>query len=253
MFDILLSPDAWASLATLTVLEVVLGVDNLIFLSIVAGRLPKPQQKLGRRLGLLAAVVTRLGLLASAAWVVTLTDPIFVAKDFSLTFAVSWRDLLLISGGLFLLAKSTLEIHETVEGEEEEECTVKAVSKNMLAMVVLQIAVIDIVFSFDSVMTAVGMSDHFEIMATAVIIAVIVMIFAAEPVSAFVEAHPTVKMLALSFLILIGVSLIADGLHFHIPKGYLYFAVAFSVGVEALNLWASNRRAARSRNGGQGK
>ena len=241
MFDILLTPGAWASLATLTVLEIVLGVDNLIFLSIVAGRLPKPQQKLGRRLGLLAAVVTRLGLLASAAWVVTLTDPIFVLEDFS----VSWRDLLLIGGGLFLLAKSTLEIHESVEGEMEEECEVKAVANNMLAMVVLQIAVIDIVFSFDSVMTAVGMSDHFEVMATAVVIAVIVMIFAAEPVSAFVEEHPTVKMLALSFLILIGVSLIADGLHFHIPKGYLYFAVAFSVGVEALNLWASRRRAER--------
>lgn len=242
MFDILLSPDAWASLATLTVLEVVLGVDNLIFLSIVAGRLPEHQQKLGRRLGLIAAVVTRLGLLASAAWVVTLTDPVFAVED----FAVSWRDLLLLGGGLFLLAKSTLEIHESVEGDPEEDLGVAKTTKSMLAMVVLQIAVIDIVFSFDSVMTAVGMSDHFEIMATAVVIAVIVMIFAAEPVSAFVEAHPTVKMLALSFLILIGVSLIADGLHFHIPKGYLYFAVAFSVGVEALNLWASRRRAARA-------
>lgn len=242
MFDILLTPGAWASLATLTVLEIVLGVDNLIFLSIVAGRLPASQQKLGRRLGLLAAVVTRLGLLASAAWVVTLTDPIFVLEDFS----VSWRDLLLLGGGLFLLAKSTLEIHESVEGEEEEVCGPAKVAKSALAMVVLQIAVIDIVFSFDSVMTAVGMSDHFEVMATAVVIAVIVMIFAAEPVSAFVEEHPTVKMLALSFLILIGVSLIADGLHFHIPKGYLYFAVAFSVGVEALNLWASRRRAEKT-------
>ncbi len=242
MFDILLTPGAWASLATLTVLEVVLGVDNLIFLSIIAGRLPKSQQKLGRRLGLLAAVVTRLGLLASAAWVVTLTDPVFTLED----FYVSWRDLLLMGGGLFLLAKSTLEIHESVEGEEEVQCGPVKVAKSALAMVVLQIAIIDIVFSFDSVMTAVGMSDHFEIMATAVVIAVIVMIFAAEPVSAFVEKHPTVKMLALSFLILIGVSLIADGLHFHIPKGYLYFAVAFSVGVEALNLWASRRRAERA-------
>lgn len=242
MFDILLTPDAWASLATLTVLEVVLGVDNLIFLSIVAGRLPTHQQKLGRRLGLIAAVVTRLGLLASAAWVVTLTDPVFVLED----FAVSWRDLLLLAGGLFLLTKSTLEIHESVEGDAEKDLGAAKATKSMLAMVVLQIAVIDIVFSFDSVMTAVGMSDHFEIMATAVVIAVIVMIFAAEPVSAFVEEHPTVKMLALSFLILIGVSLIADGLHFHIPKGYLYFAVAFSVGVEALNLWASRRRAVKA-------
>ncbi len=240
MPDIFLDPANWASLLTLTLLEVVLGVDNLIFLSILAGRLPKHQQKLGRRLGLLAAVVTRLMLLASAAWIVTLTETLFTVADLD----ISWRDLLLLSGGLFLLAKSTIEIHHTVEGKDEEEHheTRKMPS---LWSVVLQIAIIDIVFSFDTVMTAVGMSGHFEIMAFAVIAAVVVMMFAAESVAAFVDRHPTVKMLALSFLILIGISLIADGLHFHIPKAYLYFAVAFSLGVESLNLAAKGRRARR--------
>jgi predicted tellurium resistance membrane protein TerC len=241
MFDLFLQPENWASLATLTILEIVLGVDNLIFLSILASRLPAHQQKLGRRLGLGAAVVTRLLLLASAAWIVTLTEPVF---DFG-EYEISWRDLLLLAGGLFLMAKATTEIHHAVEGETQE-ATGKTVATAGLMSVVLQIAIIDIVFSFDTVMTAVGMSDHFPIMAVAVIVAVIVMIFAAEPVSAFVGQHPTVKMLALSFLILIGVALIADGLHFHIPKGYLYFAVAFSVMVEMLNLWARKNRRQRA-------
>ena len=237
MFDLFLQPENWASLATLTILEIVLGVDNLIFLSILASRLTAHQQKLGRRLGLGAAVVTRLLLLASAAWIVTLTHPVFVFGEYE----ISWRDLLLLAGGLFLMAKATTEIHHAVEGETQE-ATGKAVATAGLMSVVLQIAIIDIVFSFDTVMTAVGMSDHFPIMAVAVIAAVIVMIFAAEPVSGFVGQHPTVKMLALSFLILIGMALIADGLHFHIPKGYLYFAVAFSVMVEMLNLWARKNR-----------
>ncbi|GMV63552.1 MAG: membrane protein [Parvibaculum sp.] len=237
MFDLFLQPENWASLATLTILEIVLGVDNLIFLSILASRLPAHQQKLGRQLGLGAAVVTRLLLLASAAWIVTLTEPVF---DFG-EYEISWRDLLLLAGGLFLMAKATTEIHHAVEGETQE-ATGKAAATAGLVGVVLQIAIIDIVFSFDTVMTAVGMSDHFPIMAVAVIAAVIVMIFAAEPVSGFVGQHPTVKMLALSFLILIGVALVADGLHFHIPKGYLYFAVAFSVMVEMLNLWARKNR-----------
>lgn len=241
MIDLFLQPENWASLATLTILEIVLGVDNLIFLSILASRLPAHQQKLGRQLGLGAAVVTRLLLLASAAWIVTLTQPVF---DFG-EYEISWRDLLLLAGGLFLMAKATTEIHHAVEGETQE-ATGKAVATAGLMGVVMQIAVIDIVFSFDTVMTAVGMSDHFPIMAVAVIVAVIVMIFAAEPVSAFVGQHPTVKMLALSFLILIGVALIADGLHFHIPKGYLYFAVAFSVIVEMLNLWARKNRRQRA-------
>ncbi|MAM93435.1 TerC family protein [Parvibaculum sp.] len=244
MFEIFLQPENWASLATLTILEIVLGVDNLIFLSILASRLPVHQQKLGRRLGLGAAVVTRLALLASAAWIVTLTSPVLDFGDYE----ISWRDLLLLAGGLFLMAKATVEIHHAVEGEENSKNGKEAVAAGLMS-VVLQIAIIDIVFSFDTVMTAVGMSDHFPIMATAVIAAVIVMIFAAEPVSGFVEQHPTVKMLALSFLILIGIALVADGLHFHIPKAYLYFAVAFSMGVEMLNLWARKRRTARA-NGG---
>lgn len=241
MIDLFLQPENWASLATLTILEIVLGVDNLIFLSILASRLPAHQQKLGRRLGLGAAVVTRLLLLASAAWIVTLTQPVF---DFG-EYEISWRDLLLLAGGLFLMAKATTEIHHAVEGEVRENEGKEVLAAGLMG-VVLQIAIIDIVFSFDTVMTAVGMSDHFPIMAVAVIAAVIVMIFAAEPVSAFVEQHPTVKMLALSFLILIGVALIADGLHFHIPKGYLYFAVAFSVLVEMLNLWARKNRRQRA-------
>lgn len=236
MFEILSSPENWASLITLTVLEIVLGVDNIIFLAILASRLPKEKQKLGRRLGLIAALVTRLALLASVAWIVSMSAPFITVGD----FGVSWRDVLLLVGGLFLIAKSTLEIHSEVEGNghSDEPGAVKAT----LWVVVAQIAIIDIVFSLDTVMTAVGMSDHFEIMAIAVLAAVVVMIFAAEPVAAFVDKHPTVKMLALSFLILIGVSLIADALHFHIPKAYLYFAVAFSIGVESLNLWAKARR-----------
>ncbi len=240
MLEIFLQPESWASLATLTILEVVLGVDNLIFLSILASRLPEHQQKLGRRLGLGAAVITRLLLLASAAWIVTLTEPLF---DFG-EYEISWRDLLLLAGGLFLMGKATVEIHHSVEGGNHGADAAGAATAG-LAAVVIQIGLIDIVFSFDTVMTAVGMSNHFEIMAVAVIAAVVVMIFAAEPVSAFVDKHPTVKMLALSFLILIGVALVADGLHFHIPKGYLYFAVAFSVGVEGLNLWARRRRTAK--------
>ncbi|HAC59328.1 MAG: hypothetical protein CMI62_05925 [Parvibaculum sp.] len=242
MLEIFLQPENWASLATLTILEIVLGVDNLIFLSILAARLPKHQQKLGRQLGLGAAVVTRLMLLASAAWIVTLTHPVFDFGDYE----ISWRDLLLLAGGLFLMAKATVEIHHAVEGEARKVDGKEVLAAGLMGVVV-QIAIIDIVFSFDTVMTAVGMSDHFPIMAAAVIAAVIVMIFAAEPVSAFVEKHPTVKMLALSFLILIGVALVADGLHFHIPKGYLYFAVAFSIVVEMLNLWARKNRTVGAR------
>lgn len=236
MFEILSSPENWASLITLTILEIVLGVDNIIFLAILASRLPKEKQKLGRRLGLLAALVTRLGLLASIAWIVSMSEPFITING----FGVSWRDVILMSGGLFLIAKSTLEIHSEVEGNGhgDKDGAVKAT----LWVVVTQIAIIDIVFSLDTVMTAVGMSDHFEIMAIAVLAAVAVMIFAAEPIAAFVDKHPTVKMLALSFLILIGVSLVADAMHFHIPKAYLYFAVAFSIGVESLNLWAKARR-----------
>ncbi|MES1990454.1 MAG: TerC family protein [Pseudomonadota bacterium] len=236
LISLLSSPENWASLITLTVLEIVLGVDNIIFLAILASRLPKDKQKLGRRLGLVAALVTRLGLLFSVAWIVTLSEPIITIAG----LGISWRDIMLLVGGLFLIAKSTLEIHAEVEGKHDSEDG--NVVKATLWMVVCQIAIIDIVFSLDTVMTAVGMSDHFPIMAFAVLAAVVVMIFAAEPVAAFVDKHPTVKMLALSFLILIGVSLVADALDFHIPKAYLYFAVAFSIGVESLNLWAKGRK-----------
>tara|TARA_R110000868_G_scaffold244944_1_gene501479 strand:- start:3280 stop:3999 length:720 start_codon:yes stop_codon:yes gene_type:complete len=236
MIEILSSPENWASLITLTILEIVLGVDNIIFLAILAARLPKDKQKLGRRLGLIAALVTRLALLGSVTWIVSMSEP-FITID---GFGISWRDVILMVGGLFLIAKSTVEIHNEVEGSGHDD-KMGAV-KATLWVVVCQIAIIDIVFSLDTVMTAVGMSDHFEIMAFAVLAAVGVMIFAAEPVAAFVEKHPTVKMLALTFLILIGISLVADALHFHIPKAYLYFAVAFSIGVESLNLWAKSRR-----------
>lgn len=237
MFDLLADPQTWASLLTLTALEIVLGIDNIIFISIMASRLPVHQQARARKVGLALALITRLALLASIAWIVTLTRPLFEV----LGHPVSVRDLILVVGGLFLLGKGTTEIHHTLEGEEGDIATAAAAT---FTSVVVQIMLLDIVFSLDSVITAVGMAQHLEIMAAAVIIAVGVMLFAAGPVSAFVNRHPTVKMLALSFLLLVGVALVADGLGFHIPKGYLYFAIAFSVLVESLNLVAARRRKA---------
>ncbi|WP_114392264.1 TerC family protein [Oleisolibacter albus] len=242
MLDWLSDPQAWASLATLTILEIVLGIDNIIFISIMAGRLPPAQQARGRTVGLGLALLTRLGLLASIAWVVTLTDPLFslLGQD------VSVRDLILLTGGLFLIYKGTGEIHHNMEGEDEQ---VGGRITAGFAATVLQIMVLDIVFSLDSVITAVGMSGHLPVMMLAVVLAVGVMLFAAGPTSRFVQDHPTVKMLALSFLLLVGVALVADGLHFHIPKGYLYFAIAFSMGVEALNLRMARRRRGRKQAG----
>ncbi|GGD13820.1 TerC family protein [Pyruvatibacter mobilis] len=236
MIDLLASPEAWASLATLAILEIVLGIDNLVFISILADRLPEHQRQRARRIGLAAALGTRILLLFSIVWVMQLTQPLFTLFEHT----VSIRDLILIGGGLFLLAKGTLEIHHTVEGEVGETRTKGHAG---FASVIMQIAVLDIVFSLDSVITAVGMARDIEIMVAAVVIAVLVMLFAAEAVGGFVARHPTVKMLALSFLLLIGVALVADGLQFHIPKGYLYFAVAFAVGVEMLNLLRTSRRA----------
>jgi predicted tellurium resistance membrane protein TerC len=236
MIDLLASPEAWASLATLAILEIVLGIDNLVFISILADRLPAHQRQRARRIGLAAALGTRILLLFSIVWVMQLTQPLFTLFEHT----VSIRDLILIGGGLFLLAKGTLEIHHTVEGEVGETRTKGHAG---FASVIMQIAVLDIVFSLDSVITAVGMARDIEIMVAAVVIAVLVMLFAAEAVGGFVARHPTVKMLALSFLLLIGVALVADGLQFHIPKGYLYFAVAFAVGVEMLNLLRTSRRA----------
>jgi predicted tellurium resistance membrane protein TerC len=233
---LLSDPAAWASLAALTALEIVLGIDNLIFLSIVASRLPVSQQNAARRIGLSLALLMRLALLASIAWIVGLTQPIFSVGDFD----VSWRDIIMLGGGLFLLAKGTLEIHHSMEEQHSE----GAKASSSFAMAIVQIVLLDIVFSLDSVITAVGMAEHLSVMITAVVISMIVMLVAAKPVGDFVNRHPTVKMLALAFLVLVGTMLVAEGMHFHVPKGYVYFAIAFSAGVEALNLFARRRRAA---------
>lgn len=234
--SLLVSPEAWASLLTLTVLEIVLGIDNIIFISIIAAKLPAHQQARARNIGLTMAMVMRIVLLMLIFWIAHLTAPLFSV----LGNEISWRDIILIGGGLFLLVKGTMEIHHTVEGDETEKKTdLKQVT---MGAVLAQIAVLDIVFSLDSVITAVGMADERIIMIAAVVIAIGVMMFAAKSVSEFVNAHPTVKMLALSFLLLVGMALIADGLDYHIPRGYLYFAVAFSLGVECLNLWSKKNR-----------
>src|SRR6267143_3997381 len=232
--NVLLSPEAWLGLLTLTVLEIVLGIDNIIFISILAGKLPKEQQGRARRVGLAGAMVTRIALLAALAWIIRLTAPLFDL----LGHPFSGRDLILIGGGLFLLAKSTREIHEGLEGEPDRAGTRGRVS---FGGVVAQIVLLDIVFSLDSVITAVGMARHLPVMIAAVVLAVGVMMFAAAPLSDFVHRHPTVKMLALSFLLMIGVSLIADGLGQHIAKGYIYFAMGFSIFVEMLNIRMRSR------------
>ena len=233
-------PEIWASLLTLMALEIVLGIDNLLFISILAARLPPEQQAKARKVGLALALITRLALLATLAWIVTLTEPFIHFGSFGL----SWRDVILLGGGLFLLRKATHEIHNEVEGGEDEHAAGRAHAT--FASVVTQIMVIDMVFSLDSVITAVGMADQLWVMVVAVVAAVVIMMIAANPLSEFVSRHRTVKMLALSFLLLIGVVLVADGLHFHIPKGYIYFALAFSVTVEALNYWARRRRQRRA-------
>lgn len=222
-------PQIWLSLITLTILEIVLGIDNIVFISILAGKLPGNQQVKARRLGLVLALITRLLLLSGLAWMAKLTRDLF----FVMGQGISGRDLILIIGGLFLLAKSTHEIHEKLEGEEGEKSR-KVIPK--FGYVILQILVLDIVFSLDSVITAIGMAQHLWVMMVAVVVAVLFMLAFAGYISDFVNRHPTIKMLALSFLILIGVSLIAEGLDQHIPKGYIYFAMAFSVLVEMLNL-----------------
>jgi predicted tellurium resistance membrane protein TerC len=223
------SPEAWIALLTLTALEIVLGIDNIIFISILAGKLPENQQKTGRQIGLLLAMLTRILLLFSIAWLTRLTAPLFNVFSHD----ISGRDLILIIGGLFLLGKSTFEIHERLEGEEGHASEKVAAT---LGSVIVQIMLLDVVFSLDSVITAVGMVDEIAIMVTAVVIAVGIMLFASGPISGFVNNRPTLKILALSFLLLIGFSLISDGLGIHIPKGYIYFAMGFSVFVEVINL-----------------
>lgn len=234
--DWVTNPDIWISLLTLSALEIVLGIDNLVFLAILADRLPIEQRALARRLGLGFALLTRLLLLSALAWIVGLVQPVFTLMD----HPVSWRDIILIVGGLFLLAKATHEIHGSLEGVEENGAA-GAVGAGFAATIV-QIGILDIVFSLDSVITAVGMARHLPVMVAAVVIAMVVMLVASGPLSRFVSDHPTVKMLALSFLLLVGMSLVADGAGFHIPKGYLYFAMGFSVLVEALNLAVRRKR-----------
>jgi len=234
----LASADFWASLVTLTILEIVLGVDNVIFVSIAAEKLPPEQREFARRIGLTLALVARLGLLAGAVWLIGLTKPFIEVSGFALTV----RDLILFGGGLFLIVKGTKEIHYTLE--EHGEAPGAGGGKARFAGVIWQIILLDVVFSFDSIITAIGLTDHLAAMWIAVILSMVVMLLASAHVSAFIRKHPTVKMLALSFLLLIGAALVADGLHFHIPRGYVYFAVAFSLGVEALNLLAARRRAA---------
>ncbi|MDB5867215.1 MAG: Integral rane protein TerC [Betaproteobacteria bacterium] len=228
----LTDPQAWIALATLAALEIVLGVDNIIFISILVGRLPEAQRARARTLGLALAAGTRIGLLLSITWVMSLTDPLFSVFDKD----ISGRDLILLGGGLFLLWKSVHEIHGSLEGEDEEGAHGATVAAASFGAIIVQIAIIDIVFSLDSVITAVGLVDEVGIMIVAILVAVAVMMFAAGMVSRFVETHPTIKMLALSFLVLVGVALVAEGWGFHIPKGYIYFSMAFAIGVEMLNL-----------------
>ncbi|CAD7287922.1 TerC family protein [Campylobacter suis] len=229
------SPEAWLSLVTLTALEIVLGIDNIIFIAILVAKLPEHQRDKGRILGLGFAMATRVLLLLSLFWIMKLTTPLFSVFGFEIT----GRDLVLILGGLFLIAKSTTEIHSSVGGEEHEHKDGKTYAS--FAMVITQIAILDIVFSLDSVITAVGMADHIEIMILAVIIAVGVMMVASKSISHFVDNNPTIKILALAFLILIGFSLVGEGLGLHVPKGYIYFAMAFSLIVEIINIYARKK------------
>lgn len=236
MMDLLTSPEAWIAFATLTALELVLGIDNIIFISILVDKLPKAQQEMARRVGLFMAMFMRIGLLLVLAWIVGLVEPLFTVVG----QAISGRDLILILGGLFLVWKSTTEIHGSMEGEEGHAA---GAIKATLAAVLLQIMVIDLVFSLDSIITAVGMVDDVRVMIAAVISSVALMMVFAGPIGRFVSAHPTIKVLALSFLVVVGVVLIAEGFDHHVPKGYVYFAMAFSLGVEMLNIRMRKRSA----------
>jgi predicted tellurium resistance membrane protein TerC len=237
MVELLTDPHVWAAFATLTALEIVLGIDNLILISILADKLPQEKQKLARKLGLLVALISRLLLIALAFWIAHLQDPIFTLFEYE----VSWRDILLLLGGLFLLSKGTLEIHEKIEGEGHEEKAAKKATSTM-ATVIMQIAVMDVIFSFDSVMTAIGMTDHLPVMIAAILISIAIMVMTVDHIASFINRHPTVKVLALSYMLLIGLMLIAEGFHMHIPKGYLYFAMAFSFMVEMINLTIRNNK-----------
>lgn len=241
LIDWLTDPHVWASFIALSALEIVLGIDNVVFISLLVSRLPPEKRLMARRIGLSLALVFRVIMLGGIAWVIHLTTPIFSIGGYDF----SWRDLILMAGGLFLLVKGTREIHQDIEGDEEEQGGAGAVADTMTAAII-QIAVIDLVFSVDSIITAVGMAEQIEVMIAAVAVAILVMYFASEPVARFIERHPTTKMLALSFLLLIGAALVADGMHFHIPRGYIYFAMAFAAAVEVVNVIAlRNRRRTR--------
>lgn len=235
MIDLLFNANAWASLLTLTVMEIVLGIDNLVFISVLTSRLPAEAARKARALGLSMALIFRILLLITLSWLIGLTAPVFTLFD----HAFSWRDLILLAGGLFLLYKATHEIHNGIEGEEDASGNIVHAA---FGATVAQIIAIDIVFSIDSIITAIGMAEHVPVMILAVILAMIVMFLASEPISKFIHDHPTTKMLALSFLLLIGVSLVADGLGFHVPRAYIYFAMAFSSGVEVINIIAGRKR-----------
>ncbi len=240
MIDLLYSPAVWASLITLTFMEIVLGIDNIVFISVIVGRLPADIADRARKLGMVLALGFRILLLIIISWIIGLKQDVFTL--FGQGF--SWRDIILICGGLFLLFKSTSEIHEEIEGETEEQ-EARRKSKAPFASIVVQIILIDIVFSVDSIVTAVGMAEHVEVMIAAVIIAVSIMFWASGSVARFIREHPTTKVLALSFLLLIGISLLADGLGFHIPRGYIYFAMAFSTMVEIFNVTMGRKKQAR--------
>jgi len=236
MIELLTSPEAWAALLTLTALEIVLGIDNVIFISVLVARIPEPQATRARQIGLLLALVFRVVLLSLLVWLIGLTEPVITVKG----AALSWRDIILIAGGLFLIAKATHEIHAEVEageGEHDERSVTSA-----FFWVIMQIIVIDMVFSLDSIITAIGMAQDLEIMVAAVVIACVIMYISSGPVARFVAEYPTTKMLALAFLVLIGVALVADGFKFHIPRGYIYFAITFSAAVEFFNVLAKRNR-----------
>ena len=234
--EFLTDPAIWVSFLALSAMEIVLGIDNVVFISVMVQRLPKEQQKRARQIGLFLALVFRVIMLMFITWFIHMTTPILSFGE----YAFSWRDLILLAGGLFLLVKGTREIHEGIEGSEDEKGDGPVVQS--LTMAIIQIAIIDLVFSVDSIITAVGMAEHVEVMIAAVAVAILVMYLASGPVAAFIERHPTTKMLALSFLLLIGAALVADAFHFHIPRGYIYFAMAFSAAVEFINVLALRKR-----------
>lgn len=242
MLALITSPEAWAALVTLTVMEIVLGIDNVVFISLLVQRLPPRQALRARQIGLSAALVLRIGLLLLISWLIGLQQTLISAYGID----ISWRDLILILGGAFLLAKATMEMHAAMEGEDEAPAgDVRSAAGAAFALVIAQVAVLDLVFSIDSILTAIGMAEHIEVMVAAVVIAVGIMFWSSGPLSAFIARHPTAKMLALAFLLMVGVMLIADGFEVHIPRGYVYAAMAFSILVELLNTTAARRRRRR--------